>query len=180
MRKKITLKLIMVTLLMTIFVSTMAACTDENNTDANVTTPTTTENVVDATEETTTKEEETTKHRYKGKKWVIENNMVELFDNLTVENGFKFYVNEYIISENDQDWRRGSLADNFIWLTDMDNREELYQYLQDNYSHYGESGYFIPESDNFYIEYTGDKKFVFEFVEEDEYGRAHFDVHEIE
>ena len=141
-------KSIVTILLVATMLASMTACSGENATE-NASTPTTTTTVPEVTTE-----EPTTEYVYKGIEFYCSDKDAEYFNGLILENGDKIYVNDIWKEESEYyDGERGSIAYAILGNFKM---EEERQAFRDKY--WSDSTWpFVPYSDNYCIEYTGEK-----------------------
>lgn len=161
----------------------VVGCSDENE---NNNPTTTTEAEVTTQEQTTTKEVEitteeptTTGYVYKGEKFIVDSKYKEHFMNLTVEKGYKFYLNHIVGNDEGTDEKRGSIgyriAAALFFKKHVDKLEEFdYSYCVG-----GSNEYIITYDQNVVIEYNEKEKMYFHLVKEVD-NLVAFDVYEIE
>ncbi len=177
-------KILLVTLLIICFTSTLFGCTNSNEvTDNNETTTTVTDNETKATKETEptteepTTEEASTEYVFKGYKFDFNPKGFNLENDLTIKSGDIIYINEYVFNQDvEYDSVRGYYVSLLLTIMQSDNEDEIYSVLNEKYSKIGDANYYIPYADNYSFEYAGNNV-VFKFIEFDSEGRAVYDVY---
>ncbi|MBE5927481.1 MAG: hypothetical protein E7270_11050 [Lachnospiraceae bacterium] len=152
---------------------TLTACSGDTNNNKDKETTSATENTTSAPETTTTEpetttEEPTTEYVYKGQKIRISNKRAEYFKELVVEKGYKFVLNEIIPLSEGESGDRGNCAADIIDALYTEHYPEKVEEFWNKYMKPGDPRLLIEYEDNVVIEYTGDKKMIFHFVEEDD------------
>lgn len=156
-------RLTLVTLLIFAMTTFIVGCSDEKEKETPTTETTeiatTTKEPETTTEEITT-EEPTTEYVYVGEEFWIRNELKYYFDGLILEKGDIIYINELFPGESSEyDGDRGSVANTLLILFEMEDERTI---LKDKYWIEGAYVPEIPYSDNYIIEYAGEKiKFVF-------------------
>lgn len=181
-------KILITLFTMLMCMSMLAACSDEETPETtSATEPTTTVKEVETTtEEPTTTEEVTTEYEYKGEIVIVNADKKEMFEELVVEKGYKFYMNEIVeeddynpdYEENADGWR-GSVAKYIAIALYSKNYINKLEEFYNTYTEPGLDHIYISYDQNAVIEYTGEKKMLFHFVKE-QGGYATFDVYEVE
>lgn len=172
-------RLTLVTLLIFAMTTFIVGCSDEKEKETPTTETTeiatTTKEPETTTEEITT-EEPTTEYVYIGEELIVYSGFKDYFDGLILEKGDVIYINEIVPEESSEyDGVRGSLANSLLIAFKMDEEDKV---LKDKYWIEGAYMPEIPYSDNYTIEYTGEKiKFVFA---ENYYDSVCFDVMPVE
>lgn len=173
MTKKLLRRMITMLLVVTCLVGTVAGCSNNSNSDGEtkevVTIKKAEVTITEAqTEEPTT--ERPTEYVYKGKEFSIDEQYANYFYDLVVENGTVINMNEVVTDDNAVN--RGIISHNLIIMLNMDTYE-----FEEKYLPLGSQNPVIPYEDNYCVQYTGDKKYVFKFVRKDEEcGVIRFDV----
>lgn len=144
--------------------------------DVATTEPTTAEPTTPAettTQEPTT-EEPSTEYVYKGEKFAVKSAYKGIFDNIVVEKGYKFSVNEFV-EESASDAVRGMFAFDLVKVLFSKNSEKISEF-ENKYFEVGSSVLTIRYSQNVVIEYDGNEKLCFYLVEDN--GKySYFDVY---
>ena len=103
----------------------------------------------------------------------------DYFKELIVEKGYKFILNEIIPLSEGKSGDRGNCAADIIDALYTQYYPEKVEEFWARYMKPGDPRLLIEYEDNVVIEYTGDKKMIFHFVEEKD-NQAYFDVYAIE
>lgn len=132
-------------------------------------------------EETTTQEETTTgEYKYKGTKFGISTQKKEFFDEIVVENGYKFVLNDIVPQTTGNHYiDRGGIAGMILVALYSEQNPKKIDEFYNQYKKSGDHTLMIQYEDNVVIEYEGDKKMLFHFVEEKGY-TSYYDVYAID
>ena len=179
-------KILITLFLMLVCTSALVACSGDETPETTTAPKETTTEKITTTEVETTTEEPTTEYKYKGEMLVIYSSKKEILEEVVVEKGYKFYINDLVDEECeiDPDGCRGTVAKFIAIALYEDNYADKLDEFYNTYSEPGLDHIYITREQNAVIEYEGDEKVLFHLVEVKnvegcgEY--AYFDVYPIE
>lgn len=171
-------KILITLLTISIFATSLAACSNNEKTPETTTQIKETPETTTVKEVETTTEEVTTEYKYKGEIFAVSVSKKDMFNGLIVENGTTIYINDIVGPNDGDDLDRGYIAKKLAIILYSKHSEKLNEFY-DTYWKPGSDTLKIGVDENAFIKYTGDEKYKFEYVKEDnEY--VWFDVYEVE